>query len=104
MCILKGIYPREPKHKPNKSTTYYHVKDINYIRNEPIIDYFRQMKAFLKKVSLGCGSMIKLDSSGAWSSRIERGAEKMGEQARAVSGSPGDGALSHLYCNDVSVS
>lgn len=50
MCILKGIYPRDPKKKPNKSTTYYHVKDISYIANEPIIDYFRKMKSFLKKV------------------------------------------------------
>ena len=49
MCILKGIYPREPN-KLNKGPTYYHVKDISYIANEPIIDYFRQTKAFLKKV------------------------------------------------------
>ena len=47
---MKGIYPRDPKKKPNKATTYYHVKDISYIANEPIIDYFRQTKAFLKKV------------------------------------------------------
>ena len=50
ICILKGIYPREPKHKPNKTQTYYHAKDIAYISHEPIIDYFRKMKAFLKKV------------------------------------------------------
>lgn len=47
---MKGIYPREPKHKPNKTQTYYHAKDIAYISHEPIIDYFRKMKAFLKKV------------------------------------------------------
>ena len=50
MCILKGIYPRDPKKKLDKGTTYYHVKDISYISHEPIIDYFRSMKAFLKKV------------------------------------------------------
>ena len=48
--ILKGIYLRDPKKKPNASQTYYHVKDISYIANEPIIDYFRHMKSFLKKV------------------------------------------------------
>lgn len=47
---MKGIYPREPKHKPNKTQTYYHAKDIAYISHEPIIDYFRKMKTFLKKV------------------------------------------------------
>ena len=51
ICILKGIYPRDPKKKPNPSTTYYHVKDISYIAHEPIIDYFRHMKSFLKKVA-----------------------------------------------------
>ena len=48
-CILKGIYPRNPK-KPNASQTYYHVKDISYTANEPIIDYICYMKLFLKKV------------------------------------------------------
>ena len=47
---MKGIYPRDPKHKPNKTQTYYHAKDIAYISHEPIIDYFRKMKTFLKKV------------------------------------------------------
>ena len=47
---MKGIYPREPKHKPNKTQTYYHAKDIAYISHEPIIDYFHKMKTFLKKV------------------------------------------------------
>lgn len=55
ICILKGIYPREPKHKPNKTQTYYHAKDIAYISHEPIIDYFRKMKAFLKKVLIDSG-------------------------------------------------
>ena len=59
ICILKGIYPREPKKKLNKSTTYYHAKDISYIAREPIIGYFRQMKSFLKKVCV----LVNLDVS-----------------------------------------
>ena len=47
--VLKDIYTRNPK-KPNASQTYYHVKDINYIANEQIIDYFCHIELFLKKV------------------------------------------------------
>ena len=36
--ILKGIYLRDPKKKPNASQTYYHVKGISCIANEPIIN------------------------------------------------------------------
>ena len=50
ICILKGIYARDPKKKPNASQTYCHMKDISFIANESIIDYFRHMNSFLKKV------------------------------------------------------
>ena len=50
ICILKGIYPRDQKKQSNASQTYYHVKDISCIANEPIINYFRRLKSFLKKV------------------------------------------------------
>ena len=51
LCILKGVYPVEPKNKKkvNKGTTanrtYYYTKDINYLANEPIINKFREWKA-----------------------------------------------------------
>ena len=50
ICILNGFFLRNQKKKPNASQTYYHVKGISCIANEPIINYFRHMKSFLKKV------------------------------------------------------
>ena len=50
ICTLKSIYPRDQKKKPIASQTYYHVKDISFIANESVIDYFRHMKSFLKKI------------------------------------------------------
>uniref|UniRef100_A0A914DNS5 Pescadillo homolog n=1 Tax=Acrobeloides nanus TaxID=290746 RepID=A0A914DNS5_9BILA len=57
LCILKGIYPREPLHKKkaNKGSTenkiYYHVKDVNFLANEPLINKFREYKIFLRRLT-----------------------------------------------------
>ncbi|XP_061189628.1 pescadillo-like isoform X2 [Saccostrea echinata] len=56
LCILKGIYPHEPKHKKrvNKGSTvpktYYLVKDINFLAHEPIINKFREFKHFVRRL------------------------------------------------------
>nr|CAG4650945.1 EOG090X05E6 [Simocephalus serrulatus]SVE94210.1 EOG090X05E6 [Simocephalus serrulatus] len=56
LCILKGVYPREPnnrkkaqKGKLDKKTLYY-VKDIRFLSHEPLIWKFREFKVFMRKI------------------------------------------------------
>lgn len=50
LCILKGIYPVEPKHKKvvnhgsSGNKTYYLLKDIQFLSHEPIIWKFWDLK------------------------------------------------------------
>ena len=56
LCILKGIYPQEPKNKKKAGKgstapkTYYYMKDIQFLLHEPIIRKFREFKHFVRKL------------------------------------------------------
>lgn len=56
LCIIKGIYPREPRNRKRAQKgapgikTLYHVKDIQFLMHEPIIWKLRDYKIFNKKV------------------------------------------------------
>lgn len=57
LCILKGIYPREPKHRviAQRGSTdikiLYHKKDITFLLHEPIVWTLRDRKIFNKKIA-----------------------------------------------------
>ncbi|KAF6766356.1 pescadillo-family protein [Ephemerocybe angulata] len=61
LCILKGIFPREPRSrkKANKGssapTSFYYTKDIAYLAHEPVLKKLREHKAFAKKLSRALG-------------------------------------------------
>uniref|UniRef100_K4A761 Pescadillo homolog n=1 Tax=Setaria italica TaxID=4555 RepID=K4A761_SETIT len=51
LCILKGVFPRQPKKKvEGNHKTYYHMKDIAFLAHDPLIEKFRQIKVHRKKV------------------------------------------------------
>ena len=50
LCILKGIYPRQPnKRFKGNDKTYFHVKDIKILQHDQLLNKFMQIKAHLKR-------------------------------------------------------
>ncbi|XVF14053.1 hypothetical protein REPUB_Repub09cG0023600 [Reevesia pubescens] len=51
LCIHKGVFPREPKKKvKGNHHTYYHLKDVMYILHDPLLEKFREIRAYQKKI------------------------------------------------------
>ncbi|KAJ9593071.1 hypothetical protein L9F63_027687, partial [Diploptera punctata] len=56
LCILKGVYPREPRNRKRAQQgkagikTLYQTKDIQFLMHEPIIWKLREYKIFAKKM------------------------------------------------------
>ncbi|PON41577.1 Pescadillo [Parasponia andersonii] len=51
LCILKGVFPREPKKKvKGNHHTYYHLKDIAFLQHEPLLETFRETRVYDKKI------------------------------------------------------
>ena len=51
LCILKGVHPREPPKRPaNNNKTYYHLKDVRYLSEDKLLQYFRALKIYRKKL------------------------------------------------------
>ncbi|KAJ3084688.1 mRNA-binding ribosome synthesis protein nop7 [Rhizoclosmatium hyalinum] len=61
LCIIKGIYPREPRNKKkvNKGSTaprtVYYKKDIQYLLHEPILQKLREIRAHQQKINRAIG-------------------------------------------------
>lgn len=61
LCILKGVYPREPRDRKKAKkgatahTTFYYTKDVRFLLHEPVLRTFREQKAFAKKLTRAIG-------------------------------------------------
>jgi len=50
LCILKGVYPREPNRAfEGKNKTYYAKKDINFLAHDKILRTLLDIKVHQKK-------------------------------------------------------
>ncbi|VDP99326.1 unnamed protein product [Trichobilharzia regenti] len=56
LCILKGIYPVEPRNRKkvgkgnSQPRIYYNAKDIAFLSNEPLIEAFRRLRVYHMKL------------------------------------------------------
>lgn len=61
LCILKGVYPVEPKNKSKltggntRRKTYFFTRDIQFLLNEPLLQKFWDFKVFMKRLTKAKG-------------------------------------------------
>lgn len=54
LCIFKGIHPVEPglkRIRKQSSKTWYYLKDINFMRRDELVKWYREMSTYKKKVA-----------------------------------------------------
>lgn len=62
LCILKGVFPKEPKRKfKGQNKTYYLVKDIKYLAHDDLLNKFREINAFQRKINKAKQKRNKFD-------------------------------------------
>ncbi|CAL6029366.1 Pescadillo_cell cycle regulator [Hexamita inflata] len=49
LCILKGIFPRQPPKQFAGLSAYYFKKDITHLARDPVVDTLRRLHAYKKK-------------------------------------------------------
>ena len=63
LCILKGIFPKEPKKKfKGQNKTYFLLKDIKYLSHERLINKFREINAFRRKIKKAKAKSMKFNA------------------------------------------
>lgn len=51
LCILKGVHPRMPTKAIKKQhQVYYHTKDIIFLSQDSMMDYFKQLEIYKRKL------------------------------------------------------
>lgn len=61
LCILKGVFPRQPNRKLDKAhRTYYHIKDIRYLENDSLVNHFAEEKIHKRKLTKAIAKKDKL--------------------------------------------
>lgn len=51
LCILKGVYPQLPDKKGLQAgKVYFYAKDIHFLNHDPLIQKFRDLKVFIKRL------------------------------------------------------
>jgi pescadillo protein len=51
LCIIKGIYPREPERRPKGNIKlFYDTKEITSLMHDPLLQKFREIRSSIKKI------------------------------------------------------